>query len=177
MAVEVIQHVEIGAGGAASLTFTSIPQNFTHLYVKFSGRMTRAGNSGSIFSMRINGDSSTICNYRLLLGNAAYTGTSASFLPAGYINGPTSTAGLFSNHSIHIPNYAGSLVKNVTAESTSPDNSTSQLVCVSAGLYNSTSPVTSLYFAELNGPSDLVEHTTATLYGITAGSDGTTTVS
>ena len=45
---------------------------------------------------------------------------------------------------------------------------------IAAGLYNSTSAVSSI---EIASGGSFVEYSSATLYGITAGSDGTTAVS
>ena len=181
MTMKLIQKIEIGASGTSALEFTSIPQSYTHLYVLFSGRMSRAGNTASILGLRINGDTGTNYSWRILNGNsssvASYSSTGTSLASAGYVTGPSAVANAFSTHAIYIYDYTGSSYKSISAESVQGNNTTDGLLNLSAGQYNSGSAVTSISFAELSGGTNLVQYTSAYLYGITAGSDGITAVS
>ena len=56
--MELIQAVTVGAGGAAFIDFTSIPQTYTDLKIVVSGRTDRVrSNDGSYMTLNFNGSS------------------------------------------------------------------------------------------------------------------------
>jgi len=176
-----IERVDVGAGGAASITFSSIPQTYDGLYLLVSARISRAGSTSTILALRFNGDTGTNYAWRLLNGDgasaASYSSSSTSLASAGYASGPSATASTFSNHGILIPNYTSSSAKSISTDSVTENNATTVTLNLSASSWSGTAAISSLTLAELSGPSDFVQYSSASLYGITAGSDGTTTVS
>ena len=172
--MQAIETVTVGSGGAASITFSSIPDTFTDLKLVCSirssrtavvdGLLVKPNNSGSNFS------------YRRLYGSGssavAATGSTAEL---ALINSADNTSNTFGNAAIYIPNYAGSQNKTFSADSVTENNATSAFPSFYAGLWSDTSAITSLVLSSATG-NNFVEHSTATLYGILAGSDGTTTV-
>lgn len=161
-------------GTAASIEFTSIPQTYTDLLVLVSLR----GTTSQIYILTdifFNG-STTGFSSRGLEGNGSsavsYT-NSTIYINAG--NGATSTANTFSNHSIYIPNYAGSTNKSVSVDGVSENNATTAYASIQAGLWANTAAITSI---QIKARADsFVAGSTVSLYGIKSGSDGIVTVS
>ena len=95
-----IQTVTVGAGGAASIEFTSIPQTYTDLVIVCSAR--NSSSSGIDMGMRFNGNTGTNYSYRSVYGSGstASSGSASSetlFTRAGYSAGSGYTASTFSN--------------------------------------------------------------------------------
>ena len=172
MSYEVIEHIEVGSGGAASITFSSIPDTYTDLVVKISARST-----SDAFQVKFNA-STTNFTGRLLQGDGSSV---ASFSRTdnfvGYINSTSATASTFGNAEISIPNYASSVAKSFTVDGVTENNAASALQTIYAGLWNDTSAISSITIENLSAGFTIQEYSSATLYGITAGSDGTTIVS
>ena len=171
-----IQRIEVGSGGAASIEFTSIPQTYTDLYIVYSIRGDRdlpvdwmqfninsQGYNTNITTRFFSGDGSGVSN-----------GTAAN-QAGGAITSDGSTANTFSNTDVYIPNYTASTNKSFSINAVSENNGTTAVAFMSATLWSQTAPITSIGVDPLN--DSFVEFSSATLYGITAGSDGATTVS
>jgi hypothetical protein len=166
-----ISSVTVGAGGASSIDFTSIPQTYTDLQVVTSMRSTRSGVSNEITFLRINGDTGSNYYYNFLRGDgstaasgtgSAITGIYVASTPAG-----NATASIFQNGSIYIAKYTGTVdIKSVMSSSRMENNGTTGVWTESmAAIWNSTSAVTSLKLYLENGPT-YAQYTTAYLYGI-----------
>jgi hypothetical protein len=172
--MELIETVTVGSGGQASITFASIAADWTDLYLVMSLRNNRAATAAEqkIF---FNGNTTNFT--ARYLGGEGNTAASASVSGRGFTgveNGNNSTANTFSNQAIYIPNYASSNAKSFSSDSINENNSTDANRYIVAGLWSTTDPITSI---TLNSGFPYLEHSTASLYGILAGSDGTTTVS
>jgi hypothetical protein len=180
MSMTLIAHTELGSA-QAEINFTSIPATFTDLLIVAS---TRSARSGSLDGLRLrlgNGGIDTGNNYssRFLQG---FNGSVGSFTgPADRISGmgnsaSSATANTFGSAYIYIPNYRSNVAKSVSLDSVSETNGTEAGQLISAGLWNSTSVVTNIRLFNDIG-SNFAQYSSATLYGITAGSDETTVVS
>jgi hypothetical protein len=167
--MQLIAHQEL-ASAAASITFSSIPADYTDLYVVFSlrnsvdtGAGTIAFNTGGTYTRR------------RLLGNGS--AASSDTPSADYLCGPLSfTASTFGNGSIYIPNYKSAAAKSYSSDSVNENNATSANQALIAGLWSGTDAITSLTLTPLSS-GNWVQYSSATLYGITAGSDGIVAVS
>jgi hypothetical protein len=154
----------VGAGGAASVTFSSIPQTYTDLLIKVSLRNARSAGEAEV-RWTVNGSSTSYQN-RLLQGNgtAASGGSYATTLfYSGEINAATSTANTFGSADIYIPNYTSGNYKSVSAESVSENNSSGAFATMTAGLWSNTAAITSITFAY---GIDWLQYSTFTLFGI-----------
>jgi hypothetical protein len=178
--MQVIQHQELGSA-QASITFSSIPQTMTDLVLLVSARTTNpSGNYWNNIRVTFNG-SSTGYSERYLYGTGAGTGsgTSAtSYLEFQYaVSAQGTTSNTFSNLSLYIPNYRTSNNKSVSVDSVTENNATNALANITAGLWSNSAAITSITLnGEANG-GQFAAYTSATLYGVLAGSDGIVTVS
>jgi hypothetical protein len=160
---------------AASIEFTSIPQDGTDLVVLISGRSTNAARD-DLTRISLNGSSSNFTS-RFLYGDGTSPLSTTETNYANQVSGATSTANTFGNGSIYIPNYTSTNAKSYSADSVSENNATFAIQSLIAGLWNPSPNVaiTSLSIAAGNG--NLVAGSTISLYKITKGSDGIVTTS
>ena len=161
---EIISKTTVGSGGSASIDFTSIPQTYTDLCIKYSGR-TDNGQTSNHILMQLNGSSSSLTGIRLGgNGSSVYT-ASVTTGPAGHSSGSASTANTFGSSEIYIPNYTGATNKSWSADGVSENNGTSAAAELNVGLWSNTSAITSIKLLPEGGAS-FVQHSTAYLYGI-----------
>ena len=177
MSMTLIQHIELGSN-QASITFSSIPATFTDLQIVISGRTTGSGDTYVVIS-----PNNANASVRVLRGNGsnAFSGTDPNSPYADMANG-SHTANTFSNTSVYIPNYRSTTTnKSLSIDGVFENNATLARQILGAALYASNTAITSvvLYAADANLQANLqfVTGTSATLYGITAGSSGGVTVS
>ena len=169
-----IERIEVGSGGAASITFSSIPQTYDGLYLVVSGRDTGDSNGG-VIKLGFNSSSANY-SYRWLQGSGSAASSASSTSYIQMRNTPSSaTANTFGSTMIYIPNYASSNYKSASADSVGEHNGTEAYQTITAGLWSDTSAITSIQLYV--GLGNFAQYSSASLYGVTAGSDGTTTVS
>ena len=162
----------VGSGGAASITFNSIPQDFTDLRLIASSRM---GSASGNYGVRFNADATNSYSWTYLTGNGTSSSSgrlgSASLteLVVGQINGTDTTADVFSYSSISIPNYTLSNFKQVSADGIRENNATTGIQILDASMWLKTAAITSLTIRPYAGNGTFVQHSTFTLYGITKG--------
>lgn len=172
MSISLISTVTVGAGGAASIDFTSIPGTYTDLLLVFS---TRPGSTDTswVQSLRFNGLTTNL-SMRTLEGDGATATSGTNATRIDPINeGSNATANTFSNGQAYIPNYAGSTNKSVSIDSISETNATTAYQRLAAGLWSSTAAITQV---SLIAPTTYAQYSSASLYGITKGSSGGVTV-
>jgi hypothetical protein len=175
-AMTLIESKTLGTA-AASIEFTSIPQDATDLLVvtslRFSIDLTDV-------SLRLNGSDSS---YSMILlygtGSAAASAANSSgyFVWSGNANFLTSTASTFGNSQLYFPNYSGATNKSVSIEGVSENNDTTSYQTLTAGLWANTAAITSLTFSGGGAGGNFVAGSTISLYKITKGSDGIVTTS
>jgi hypothetical protein len=159
-----IATVTVGSGGASSIAFSSIPSTYTDLVIKVSGKADRISYEGIGMLFSFNGSTSTFSS-RVLYGTGASTGSFTLARYAGDANGPAATANTFSSTDIYIPNYASSNNKSYSSDSTQENNGSAAYAYLTAGLWATSSAITSITLTP-DGPSNFVQYSTATLYGI-----------
>lgn len=154
--------------GVTSISFTSIPQTYTDLYIECYT------NTGNNMFMRLNDDSGA--NYNVLQGygtgsvfdNATNAGGS-SFQLIGLVNSQQNST-MFATHRIHIMEYA------VTGNTKAPiwdfgyyiNSTATHNVGTAVGRWTgSTNPITTLTFLTQGG--NFTSNSRITLYGILAG--------
>ena len=172
-----IQHTEVGSGGQAQIDFSSIPTTFTDLLIVVSPRLAAGGDTANV-SMRFN-DSTATYNARLLYGTGSGVASASSSTNRmewqASAPGSGATASTFGSSTIYIPNYRSSAQKSASADAVTENNATGVRLDLTAGLWTGTDPITKVSL--IADGSTFVQYSSATLYGITAGSDGSTVVS
>lgn len=166
---QLISSVTVGAGGAANITFTAIPGNYTDLCLVVSGRSGSGTADASIY-FYLNNDA-TALTYRWLYGSGSATSSGTSSAITGFV-GSGATANTFSNGMLYIPNYAGSTNKSWSLDNVTEGNATRSFQFINAGLWSNTAAITSIKIDD--GGWGLLQYTTASLYGLTKGSGGAT---
>jgi len=158
-----IATVEVGAGGAANIEFTSIPQTYTDLVVKVSGRSTTTTTGVDI---TFNGSSTSYTNRRLYGtgSTAASDSAGTAYISNTMIADSSYTANTFGNGEFYIPNYTNSNNKSVSVDGASENNATTALMMLTAGLWSNSAAITSVKITPNAG--NFVQYSTATLYGI-----------
>jgi hypothetical protein len=173
--MQVIQHQEL-ASAQSSITFSSIPQTFTDLVIVYSARSNRTGANVDTVRARFNGVT-TGYSYRALEGTGSGTSsfTSTTF-NAGICATDSCTASTFGNSSLYIPNYTSGVAKSGSADGVSESNATAANQFLTASYSTAIAAITSIEIAPETG-TQFNQYSSATLYGITKGSDGIVTVS
>ena len=158
-----ISSVTVGSGGQANIEFTNIPDTYTDLVLKVSSRSTNTNaNSGYYYDVTFNNTSANRSGIYLLRADNAVQ--SASYTLWGTSSPSDFTASTFSNGELYIPNYAGSKHKSAQLDSVNENNSTTQRIVMSVGLWSDTAAITSIKLAQAGG--NFAQYSTAYLYGI-----------
>ena len=177
MTMTLIAHTEL-TSTEANIDFLSIPGTFTDLYLVVSARTNTGGTSEPI-GIRPNQSTSNL-TLRLLEGNSSNAiSATATYGYIGAANSSASTASTFSNIAVYIPNYRSSNAKSISSDGVQENNSSSANAAfqdLAAILWNDTTAISSIRLTPNSGGS-FVSGSSATLYGILAGSDGIVAVS
>lgn len=166
---KLIQTITVGAGGAASIDFTSIPQTYTDLVILITGRTNQAATISNLL-LQFNGDTAANYNSYDMWGNGSAvqndTALSAAYIYAGpVLSGSVSSTSIFGNAAAYIPNYTGSTSKPVSIDGVTEDNSTTRYTVFHAGRWSGTAAITSIKIFS-GGSANLVQYSSASLYGI-----------
>lgn len=160
-----IQTITVGAGGAASIEFTSIPQTYTDLLVLYSLR----GSQAQVYtqaSLTFNA-SSTGYYWKMLQGTGSSIGnqsvTNGSNIGGFNGTGSSATANTFGNLRLYIPNYASSQFKSLSINDVLETNASTTYMALVAGVWTNTNAITTITMTGLN---NWVQHSSASLYGI-----------
>jgi hypothetical protein len=168
---ELIAATTVGAGKAAYIEFTSIPNTYTDLKLVCSLRDDRTDTSATDTTITYNGAAGG-ANYNVMFllyaDNIPVSGSStgANFIGGVYENSGLATSNTFSNFEHYIPNYAGSINKCATTDSAIENNGTSIYFGLNASLRTSTAAITSVRVTPYYGVLNYVQYSTAYLYGI-----------
>jgi hypothetical protein len=163
---ELIASSTVGSGGAATITFSSIPSTFTDLCVKLSLRNDNANTIPRSVFIGFNG-TSTNESGRYLLGynTSAQSGTLASDMYIVYgLQEAGTTASTFASSELYIPNYASSNYKSSSADGVIEGNTSVAQLAFTANLWSNTAAITSITFTPEVG--NFVQYSTAYLYGV-----------
>jgi hypothetical protein len=156
----------VGAGGASTIAFSSIPSTYMDLVVKLSARANNSGTDCPIV-ITFNGSTSGYTD-KAVYGTGSAAGSVNTGTGAGiywnYQTGNTATSNTFGNGDIYIPNYAGSAYKSVSIDTVSENNGTAAFTMLTAALWSNTAAINSITFTP--NSASFLQYTTAYLYGI-----------
>lgn len=166
--MKVIQTVTVGAGGAANIDFTSIPQTYTDLQLVLSLRFTSAVTDdwGKVIFNNSAGASAYNSIYLRGDGSTGSTGSGLdNYFRATIANGDSTLASTFASNVIYIPNYTSSSINKIaTSEGTYENNVTTNYMMLVANLWSVSNAINQITITPVTG--NWAQHTTATLYGI-----------
>ena len=155
--------VEIGSGGATTITFSSIPSNYTDLVVKFSGRSDTTG-TPVVVSVRFNGLGTNRSNRTVQGDGAAVTSTALATTQSAIVPSNTFTANVFGSVDIYIPDYRSSANKSFGSDSIAENNAATSYTYLNGGAWLSTAAITTIEL--FVGATNFFQYTTAYLYGV-----------
>jgi hypothetical protein len=154
-----IASVTVGSGGAANITFSSIPATYTDLVILYS---TRAEVSGTNWVNMTLGSGGTYTK-QYFYGTGSVVNSGSGVFAVN--NAADYTADTFGNGEIYIPNYLSSNAKSVIAASVAERNNASAETVLGSQLWSGTSAVSTIVLTTDAG-TDWNQHSTAYLYGI-----------
>lgn len=166
-----LNSVTVGAGGSSSISFSSIPQTYTDLFLYLSGRSTGTnGNAQGFCYLTLNGSTSNFTSQRLNQDGTSVTADSGGRF-AGYIPNSTATGNAFGTLGMYISNYTLSNNKVYAITQGMENNSTTNyLQGLNSGVFASSAAITSISIGgviDSNGSSaNFAQNSTAYLYGI-----------
>jgi hypothetical protein len=161
-----LQTVTVGSGGAASISFTNIPQTYTDLKIEISAKDTTTGSAGWCnIAILFNGSSS---NFSQTFVFGYGTGSTSGRDTNGYARISSSLTGtnIFSNNSMYIPNYTSSNYKSYIIDEIQENNSSTAYYAgqfLIAGLWSNTSAISSIQF---NALTSIMQYSKFSLYGV-----------
>jgi len=149
----------------ASVTFSSIPQTYTDLIMRFSVKSTGVRTATGV-NLSFNGSSSSFSGIRMY-GTGTGTGTysSGNFAFAA-VGTQTAANNNFNNGDIYIPNYTSSNYKSYSDDDVTENNATDAIQDFNAGLWSNTAAITSITFTVDTSGEFLTSGSTFYLYGI-----------
>jgi hypothetical protein len=172
MTMTLIATQTVGAGGVASISFSSIPSIYTDLQINLFTRCDEATDGRTIL-MSLNGSSASFTSRVLEAYGTSVSSASTTNGGIGITTGANNTSNTFSSTTAYLPNYSSSSNKTFSCESAIENNSTFAYRQLIAGMWANTATITSLSLSVFNG-SNFVQYSTVSLYGITKGSGGAT---
>ena len=168
-AYDSIATVTVGSGGTGTVTFTSIPQTYTHLQIRMVGRTNRADVNDTA-RLRYNSDTnSNNYTYHEIMGS----GTSASVYGSGapesnqmlVLAGSTAAANIFGVGITDILDYTNTNKYKTQRNLGGVDRNGSGSIVFNSGLWMSTSAISSITLTPASGTL-FNQYSQFALYGI-----------
>ena len=167
---ESIATVSVGGGGAATVSFTSIPATYAHLQVRFIGRSSAATTGQDDMLMNFNSDTGSNYAKHFLSGQgstaqagATINDTKISLRECLSRNG--NTASIFTGGIIDILDYTSTNKNKTTRSLYGVDRNGSGQVAFESGLYFATpAAITAISFT-VESANNFVQYSHFALYG------------
>ena len=160
-----IASVAVGSGGAATISFSSIPSTYTDLQLVISGRTS---SSNPTTNLRFNSDTTATNYYRMSVlsyGSGSQSNSVNDMGAGGWTPYTGYTASTFGVNSYYIPNYTSSNQKSYSTDSATENNATDNYTGYIAGRWTGTAAITGItIYPAVDGSWS--QYSTATLYGI-----------
>jgi hypothetical protein len=165
--MEPIGTVLVGAGGSATVDFTSIPQNYKHLQLRLIARGTSA-NIQITTGFRLNGDSgANYAGHRLVGTSGVMYGQASTGDTQGYIGASEAASGVanvFSGNIIDILDYANVYKFKTIRTLSGVNDATNEELQMRSTLWMNTAAITSISIFVASG--NVAQYSRASLYGI-----------
>jgi hypothetical protein len=157
-----------GTGSSATISFTSIPQNYSSLQIRFIGRVTNADTGENLF-LQFNSDTASNYSWHYFEGDGATVTAGGAATQAkslsGRLSAASATSGIMGAGIIDIHNYASTTQNKTIRVFTGLDRNGSGNMRLDSGNWRSTSAITSIQIT--NGSStNFTTDSTFALYGM-----------
>ena len=162
--------VQVGSGGAADITFSSIPATYTHLQIRGIARTANAVTYGGLRLQVGNGSIDTGSNYNAhdLYGDGSTVTASGVInntnIYAGAITSASLGSNIFGVAVIDILDYKNTNKFKTSRSLSGGDGNGSGYPTFSSGAWRSTSAITTVKLFATSG--NFVQYSTFALYGI-----------
>jgi hypothetical protein len=168
-AYESIATTTVGAGGTATITFSSIPATYTHLQLRWIGRSARTAVEDN-FRITLNSDSGTNYTSHYLAGDGAAVyagseGASINAIRSGAQAAANAGASIFSAGVFDLLDYSTTTKYKTARTLTGYDNNGSGAIAFQSGLWMNTAAVSSITIVTSTGVN-FNQHSSFALYGI-----------
>lgn len=162
---ESIQTVTVGAGGQASISFTSIPSTFKHLQIRGIARQAGGGDTQNY--MRFNGDTATNYSTHAVFGYGSGTGVLGND-NVNYMSVAAATSlatNVFVGVVVDILEYSNANTYKTMRAISGDDQNGGGYVWFSSGNWRNTSAINSITIYN-NSSQNFVQYSSFALYGI-----------
>lgn len=158
----------LSMGNGTNITFSNIPQTFTHLQLRIFARTAYSATNWELF-MQCNGVTGTSYTYHLLYGDgssaSSASATSQVFSRIGDIPGATATANIFGVAVVDILDYTNTNKYKTIRSIAGRDMNGSGQVGLWSSVFMDTTAISSITLGTAN--SNFATGSVAQLYGIT----------
>ena len=162
-----IGSVNVGVGGQATITFTSISNTYTDLKIIASIRMANTSGDIGVYFNTAATDSSDKNVFSNGTSAASDNHSAQQSIYIAPVNTTNQTANTFSSLEMYIPNYAGSNQKSISIDHVQENNAASAYSTLVAGLSTKTAAISSITFYGYGGATvSFAQNTNFYLYGI-----------
>ena len=173
-AYESIATVSVGSGGAADVTFSSIPATFTHLQIRYIVKNEFSGGASNYLEGQLNSDTGNNYAAHALFGTGASvtaTGSSSrNTIRVGIVTSTYATPSGFSAGVIDILDYANTnkytTIRGLGGYDSNNVNTEPGYAGLFSSLWQNTNAVTSIKLFNGNTSYELTEYSHFALYGI-----------
>ena len=167
---ESIATVTVGAGGTTAISFTSIPQTYTHLQIRGIGRSSTASSGIVPIYIQLNATGSNHVSHWMYGDGATATATNqsaANLMYAGYAGQNTTTASSFGASVIDILDYTNTnKYKTVRTLAGTDLNGSGRVGLFSGAWFGSTNAITQIDLYINAGGDSFAQYSQFALYGI-----------
>jgi len=137
------------ASDITSVTFSSIPQTYTDLVIRYSARTNGGGAVGDTCNITFNSDTGTNYSRVTMRSNgsvaASFIGANASSVNFHTnVNGSGGTSNTFASVEIYVPNYTSTSTRPISVSNVQEDNATRGDVYAGASQYRGSSAISSI---------------------------------
>ena len=157
-----------GTGSSATISFTSIPQTYSSLQIRFIGRVTNADTGENLF-LRFNSDSGSTYAWHYIEGDGGttYNGGAATQtrMLSGRLSADSAASGIVGAGIIDIHNYSTTNQNKTIRVFTGLDRNGSGNVRMDSGFWQNTAAVTSIQLTNGSG-TNFTTNSTFALYGM-----------
>ena len=164
MTYKLIASNTVGSGGAATITFSSISQDYTDLAIRISCR-TNSTSTGDGFTIALNGSTASFTGKGLFGDSASARSNTNTLAGVGVVAGTSQATNIFAATDVYINDYSSSNFKPILIQNANDSNTTLQAYVFQAGkLWSNTAAITSFTLTPDTG--SFIQYTSVHLYGI-----------